>query len=92
MRLGALAKDFAAAAERLCVRIVEELYIGEELRTVPPIAMGGLAGGPKFLDNGIFVKLSCDWKGIYGGDRYSIKAASQELLAVETYLDLRVQV
>ncbi len=37
------------------------------------------------------MKLSCDWKGIYGGDSWAIKSASQELLALETYLDLRIR-
>jgi hypothetical protein len=91
MQLGRLAKEFADAAEAVCVQIVEELFVPEEQRTIRPIFMGGIAGGVKYLEQGIFIKLSCDWKGLYGGDTFSIKSASKELLAVETYLDLRIQ-
>jgi tetratricopeptide (TPR) repeat protein len=87
--MATLAKEFAEASERLCRTIVEEMFAVQ--RTVAPRNIGGLAGGPKFVEGGIFVKLSCDWKNIYGGDSWAIKSASQELLAVETYLDLRVK-
>lgn len=35
--------------------------------------------GEKFVSCGIFFKLSRDWKNLYGGDSYAIKAASHEL-------------
>ena len=85
-----LSKEFSEAATRVCVQIVEELF--ESHKNVTPIssAVGGIAGGMKFLCDGIFVKLaSRDWKNIYGGDQFSIKAASCELLAMTSYLDLR---
>jgi hypothetical protein len=87
--IGTLAKDFADASCALAKTIVEEMFAVK--RTYHPKSVGGIAGGPKFIENGIFVKLSCDWKGLYGGDSWAIKSASKELLGVETYLDLRIK-
>lgn len=86
-----LAREFASASVAVCTRIVEELFLPNEQKTVPSIITTGVAGGVKYLHDGIFVKMaSRDWKRIYGGDAYSIKAASQELVSTMAYLDLRV--
>jgi hypothetical protein len=34
----------------------------------PPSAVGGVAGGRKYVVNQIFIKFPIDDKGIYGGD------------------------
>jgi hypothetical protein len=58
--IASLAQNFAESSCLLSKRIVEEMF--SDKRTVHPRNVGGIAGGPKFLENGIFVKLSCDWK------------------------------
>jgi hypothetical protein len=45
--------------------------------------MTGVAGGVKYLANGIFVKFALDFSSLYGGDEFSNKAASQELLGAQ---------
>ncbi len=42
--MATLAREFAGAAERLCLTIVEEMFASGE-RTVQPRNIGGLAGG-----------------------------------------------
>ncbi len=56
--------------------IIAEAFIDNASKTIPPVEdFGGQAGGPKYIYRGIFFKFALDWKGIYGDDEYSMKAA-----------------
>jgi len=45
-----------------------------EKKTLRPIAVGGQAGGEKYIVQGIFFKFALDIFGIYGGDEYAMYA------------------
>lgn len=49
-----------------------------------------MLGGEKFVKCGIFFKFSRDLYGIYGGDAYSIKAASHEIKSTMAVSDCRI--
>ncbi len=44
----------------------------ESKKTIKPIAVGGQAGGEKYIVQGIFFKFATDIFGIYGGDEYAM--------------------
>lgn len=54
-------------------------------KTIKPVDVGGYAGGEKYITQGILFKFAVDWKGLYGGDEYSMKAASHELTGLMSY-------
>ncbi len=47
-------------------------------KTIKPVAVGGIAGGVKFMHRGIFFKLAVDNNSIYGGDVWAMKTALHE--------------
>jgi hypothetical protein len=53
--------------------IISEVFVKNKFRTIKPFAVGGNAGGEKFIYNGILFKFAVDWKGIYGGDHAAMK-------------------
>ena len=61
--MASLAAQFASAACALARCVVEEMFVAPNMRTLQPSAVGGVAGGPKFVRDDILLKLSCDWKG-----------------------------
>jgi hypothetical protein len=44
-------------------------------RSIRPFNAGGIAGGTKFLVNGIFFKVASDDHGLYGSYQYAQKSA-----------------
>lgn len=85
-----LAIRFAEFSTRLALIILKELPLPNSEKTIKPTTLSGVAGGEKFVCCGIFFKLSRDWKNLYGGDSYAIKAASHELKGAMAYLDCRI--
>lgn len=60
------------------------------IRTIPPIDAGGLAGGLKYLKDGIFFKFAVDNLGIYSGDHNAMKAAGHELKGLAAFMNCQV--
>lgn len=88
-----LCSRFAETASQVAITIIEELHLPLNRRTILPLspdASRGVAGGEKYVHNGIFFKLSRDWKGLYGGDGNAQKAAEHELKGGMAYLDCRI--
>jgi len=46
-----------------------------------PVDLGGVAGGSKYICQGILFKVALDVRGIYGGDHNAMKAAGSCSLA-----------
>lgn len=53
--------------------------------------MGGVAGGEKYLIEGIFFKFAIDAFGVYGGDDFAMKAAGHELNGLKAYYGTHVE-
>ncbi len=69
--------------------IIDELHLPLDQRTyVPAKSVGGIAGGEKYIINGIFFKIARDVRGIYGGDEFSMKSCSLERTGNLAYLSL----
>lgn len=72
--------------------IISEVFLPDSEKTIKAVkSVGGNAGGEKYLFNGILFKFAVDWKGIYSGDEFAMKAASHEMKTLQTLLDLRVE-
>jgi hypothetical protein len=58
----------------ICVMCqVDEVSLPNEKKSIAPKDFGGIAGGSKFLENGIFIKFASDLFGIYGGESLAMK-------------------
>jgi Clustered mitochondria len=78
-----LYNSFVSAATEICKQIVLESHLPVGQRTHTPVNAGGVAGGTKYLVNGIFFKFAADSFGLYGGSHdFAQKAAGHELLAI----------
>jgi hypothetical protein len=53
--------------------IISELFLEPSQRTIPTCAVGGTAGGVKYIYHGILFKFARDEHGIYAGDHYAQK-------------------
>lgn len=80
--------DFEAAARQAAAAVVREHHLPVARKTVKPVMVGGVAGGEKFLSNGIFLKRVVDTEtAIYGGDEGAMKAAGHELHGLAAFFD-----
>jgi len=52
-------------------------------KTIPPVSMGGRAGGTKYIAQGILFKFALDTEGFYASDEGAIRAAGHELKGVQ---------
>jgi hypothetical protein len=81
-----ISDDFCEVATRHGKTIISEAFLPEDHpRTIPPVDAGGLAGGLKYLKDGIFFKFAVDNNAIYGGDHLAMKAAGHELKGETIY-------
>ena len=84
--LHTLGQDFVENAKIFAMTIIAERHLNDEAKTIKPIKIGGVAGGKKFLWNGILFKLPTDQlingRYLYGGeaadDEKAAKAAMIE--------------
>ncbi|KAH3761583.1 Histidine kinase A [Pelomyxa schiedti] len=75
-----VAADFVYAAQSYGKIIIGEKYLPEEAKTIKSARVGGIAGGTKYIVNGILFKFATDDKGLFGGDDYlAAKTAGHEL-------------
>jgi hypothetical protein len=80
-----LEHDFVYAAETYGRIIISESFLPIQMRTISPVDVGGIAGGQKFIVQGILFKFAIDTSGLYGGDHHAMKAASHELKGLMNY-------
>jgi hypothetical protein len=77
--LSRLSDLFAEEAVRLVKTVVSELHLPTAEKSIPPVDIGGIAGGVKYRHGDILLKLAVDERGLYGGDDLAGKAAAHEL-------------
>jgi len=70
-------QDFRIAASNIAKRIIDEAFLPLHEKTIKPVDVGGIAGGQKYVYDGIFLKFAIDLFGVYGGDHAAAKAASK---------------
>jgi hypothetical protein len=61
-----LSDDFTEAAQKIGRIIISELHLANSEKTFKPRDMGGVAGGQKYLEEGVFFKFARDAFGLYG--------------------------
>eukprot|EP01122_Echinamoeba_exundans_P010461 TRINITY_DN3925_c0_g2_i1.p1 TRINITY_DN3925_c0_g2~~TRINITY_DN3925_c0_g2_i1.p1 ORF type:complete len:2064 (-),score=490.47 TRINITY_DN3925_c0_g2_i1:42-6233(-) len=83
-----LASEFVNAAVSIGTKIIEENWLApsDPQRTIQPVNVGGIAGGRKYISQGIFFKFALD-SGMYGSDENAAKAAGLELKAVNAIFE-----
>ena len=59
--------------------------MSNDLKTIKPIDIGGVAGGEKFICQGILFKFAIDSAGLYQGDENAMKSASHDLKGLMNY-------
>lgn len=66
--------------------IISEKSLPEEMKTIKPIAIGGVAGGEKFIVSGILFKFAAGDSSIniYGNEESAQKIASHELRSLNS--------
>eukprot|EP01125_Pyxidicula_operculata_P017771 TRINITY_DN626_c0_g1_i2.p1 TRINITY_DN626_c0_g1~~TRINITY_DN626_c0_g1_i2.p1 ORF type:complete len:1906 (-),score=451.08 TRINITY_DN626_c0_g1_i2:60-5777(-) len=85
--LANLAKDFTSVAQAYGKIIISECFLPDSEKTLKPVSLGGLAGGKKYIFQGILFKFALDvplndtvW--MYGGNKpnneKAMKAAAHE--------------
>eukprot|EP01119_Soliformovum_irregulare_P025748 TRINITY_DN9620_c0_g1_i3.p1 TRINITY_DN9620_c0_g1~~TRINITY_DN9620_c0_g1_i3.p1 ORF type:complete len:666 (+),score=209.19 TRINITY_DN9620_c0_g1_i3:3-2000(+) len=91
--LRTLIEDFAKTAETIGTKIISELFLPMDRKTIVPrtSSVGGVAGGAKYIEQGIFFKFPVDEKNLYGGDEFSMKTAGHEFLSLMQLMDCRVR-
>ncbi len=70
-------KDFLYTSKTIGRIIISEKYLSDQDKTIKPVAIGGVAGGLKYIAHNIIFKFAVDDRGIYGGDEYAMLAAGE---------------
>eukprot|EP01125_Pyxidicula_operculata_P001241 TRINITY_DN1115_c1_g3_i3.p1 TRINITY_DN1115_c1_g3~~TRINITY_DN1115_c1_g3_i3.p1 ORF type:complete len:317 (-),score=65.04 TRINITY_DN1115_c1_g3_i3:91-1041(-) len=98
--LANLSKDFLYAARVYGKIIISEAFLEDNSKkTIKPIDVGGIAGGQKYICQGILFKFATDVKHkdnwIYGGtsqnDEKAMKAANNELKGLMSYFSCNLE-
>ena len=79
--------DMESTASRYAKTIIKELNLKDQQKSIHLATVGGVAGGNKYSENGLFIKLPVDLKVgkdyMYGGsirrDDLALKAAKNEI-------------
>lgn len=82
-----LVERFTKAAQEIASEVILDRRKPASERMFHPIDAGGVAGGVKYLLRNLFLKVSVDHTGMYGGNQIAGKAASLEILATNHLLD-----
>jgi hypothetical protein len=94
LRIRKLVKEFCESAAFLAATIVREKTLPLEKRQVPPVNLGGIAGGEKFVQDGILFKFAIPTelsKKIFPDDESAMKAANAELRGLSACVEARIQ-
>lgn len=78
-----ITREFGVAAQQIGKLVIEQSTLPPAQRTHKPLEGKGIAGGEKYLVGGIFIKLTRDVAGIYGGDAPAAKAAKHEIRSLQ---------
>jgi Clustered mitochondria len=72
--------------------IVREADVKDKDKTIPPVNVGGVAGGEKFIHGPMFFKFATDSDkySLYGGDEFAAKAAGHELKSLNALIACNV--
>jgi hypothetical protein len=85
-KLSSLWREFLHTAKSCGKIIISERRVPNERRTIPSVALGGCAGGVKYVYHGILFKFAIDDHLLYGGsDHFAQKAAGHELKGLMRY-------
>ncbi|KAF2076800.1 hypothetical protein CYY_001877 [Polysphondylium violaceum] len=88
-RIQQIAEEFVSVATKHGMTIIQEK--GKSFGwTIPPYDVGGVAGGLKYLKDGIFFKFAVDVYGIYGGNAFAMKSAGHELKGLMGYFNCQI--
>ena len=89
--LSRLMQDFVHVCKSYAKVLVHEKSLPLKHKTIKPAALGGFAGGTKYIHAGILFKFSSsDHFGLYGSDERAAKAALHELRASREVFEARV--
>jgi len=81
-----LSHDFIQAAQTYGRIIISEVYLPHNRKTIPPLALGGVAGGQKYIVHNILFKFALDSGGLFGGDNLAAaKVGGLELKGLMNY-------
>jgi len=91
IEIAKIAQNFEHTAQVFGKIIIAEVFLPRRYRTIKPfVNIGGNAGGEKYIYNGILFKFATDWKKIYGGDEYAMKAANHEMNSLMKVMDCQI--
>jgi len=91
LEIGEFAKQFVQQAVKIGKIIISEFSVGKTHKTIPPIDIGGIAGGLKYIHDGMFFKFVVDENKLFGGDQNAMKTANHELRGLQEYMNLTLQ-
>ena len=77
--LARLSEDFVWTVKTYGRIIISEESVPVEEKTIKPVSIGGIAGGHKFIVQGVLFKFALDSAGLYCSDHNAGKAAGHEL-------------
>ncbi|KAH3733005.1 Histidine kinase [Pelomyxa schiedti] len=86
-KLHNLSDNFVCMAELYGKVIIQEANIPPHEKSIPPIGIGGQAGGEKYIYKGILFKFANDWQNIYGSHHFAKKAAGHDLRSLIHWSD-----
>lgn len=90
-KMGSLVNRFVLFAQQVAEVIVAERKMDDETRSLhPDNTKGGAAGGEKFTYGNILFKFAYDWQTIYGSDALAVKAAANEVTAMNALVCTRI--
>jgi hypothetical protein len=70
--------DFLYIAKTCGRMIISEVYLPDEQKTIKPIDLGGIAGGAKYISQGILFKFPSNTANIYSNYEGAAKVAGHE--------------
>eukprot|EP01130_Rhizamoeba_saxonica_P014986 TRINITY_DN662_c1_g2_i2.p2 TRINITY_DN662_c1_g2~~TRINITY_DN662_c1_g2_i2.p2 ORF type:complete len:506 (-),score=103.86 TRINITY_DN662_c1_g2_i2:2144-3661(-) len=82
--LSELGRDFGYASRMYAQVIISEIALTVKQKTYKPVDVGGLAGGQKYIIQGILFKLANE-DDMYNKVKHSMKVASHELKGLMSY-------
>lgn len=93
LRIRRLVKEFCESAARVAAIIVREKDQPHHKRQVPPVNLGGIAGGEKFVQDGILFKFAIPTersRTIFPDDESAMKAANAELRGLSACIEAHI--
>jgi Clustered mitochondria/Translation initiation factor eIF3 subunit 135 len=84
-RLTAVARDFMYCSKSVARVILNELHLPLEKKTLKPVNVGGVAGGDKYIANGILFKVATADGELFETDEAAAKVAGHELMGLTCF-------